>query len=46
MLRMPIYHPVMEEGLRAALRRAAKQLPAGTQSDLAHCEDFEIEALD
>jgi dihydrolipoamide dehydrogenase len=46
MLRMPVYHPVMEEGLRAALRRAGKQLHQPPSSDLAHCHDFGIEALD
>lgn len=40
LLRMPFYHPVIEEGLRTALRRAARQLPAGPVADLAACEGF------
>lgn len=46
LLRMPFYHPVLEEGLRTALRTLAAQLPAGSQSDLAMCDEFNIEALD
>ncbi|QIL80562.1 dihydrolipoyl dehydrogenase [Diaphorobacter sp. HDW4A] len=38
MLGMPIYHPVLEEGLRTALRRAAAQLNIKTDSDLALCD--------
>ena len=45
LLRMPIYHPVLEEGLRTALRDLAKQLP-GAGSDLAGCGEFRAEALD
>lgn len=45
-LGMPFYHPVIEEGLRTALRRAAKQVPNGPTSDLATCDAFEAEALD
>ena len=45
LLRMPIYHPVLEEGLRTALRDLAKQLP-GAGSDLAGCGEFHAEALD
>ncbi len=46
LLRMPFYHPVLEEGLRTALRALAAQLPAGSESDLAMCEAFDVEALD
>jgi len=46
LLRAPVYHPVLEEGLRAALRRLAKALPETPGSDLAACRDFEIDALD
>ena len=45
-LAMPFYHPVVEEGLRTALRRAAKQLPIPPGSDLASCGSFGAEALD
>ncbi|MPM80674.1 Dihydrolipoyl dehydrogenase [bioreactor metagenome] len=38
MLNMPIYHPVLEEGLRTALRRAAGQLPNRALSDLEVCD--------
>lgn len=46
LLRLPFYHPVLEEGLRTALRDLASQLPAGGQSDLATCGTLETEALD
>ncbi|MDO3379983.1 dihydrolipoyl dehydrogenase [Geoalkalibacter halelectricus] len=46
LLRLPFYHPVVEEGLRKALRRLAKQLPAAPASDLAGCDAFGAEALD
>ncbi|MDO9449776.1 MAG: dihydrolipoyl dehydrogenase [Rugosibacter sp.] len=45
-LRMPFYHPVLEEGLRTALRGLAKQLPTTTGFDLAHCESLHSEALE
>ncbi|MBI3150481.1 MAG: dihydrolipoyl dehydrogenase [Betaproteobacteria bacterium] len=48
-LRLPFYHPVLEEGLRSALRELAAQLPATGESDLASCGDFGrigAEALD
>jgi dihydrolipoamide dehydrogenase len=45
-LRMPFYHPVLEEGLRTALRGLSRQLPATNKSDLAACEDLGVEALD
>ncbi len=46
LLRTPFYHPVLEEGLRTALRTLAAQLPAGSESDLASCDAFNSEALD
>lgn len=46
LLRMPVYHPVLEEGLRGAFRELAKQMPGGGESDLATCEGFQAEALD
>lgn len=45
-LRFPFYHPVIEEGLRSALRKLAKQLPDAGESDLAACPGLDIEALD
>lgn len=45
LLRLPFYHPVIEEGLRSALRAASKQLPPCSKSDLAACEDLGVEAL-
>lgn len=46
LLRLPFYHPVLEEGLRSALRDLASQLPVGAESDLATCGAFGAEALD
>ena len=46
LLRMPFYHPVIEEGLRTALRDAAAQLPPGSDSDLSDCESLGCSALD
>jgi dihydrolipoamide dehydrogenase len=49
LLRLPFYHPVLEEGLRSALRELAAQLPAAGESDLQSCGGFEgigAEALD
>ena len=49
LLRLPFYHPVLEEGLRSALRELAAQLPSAGESDLATCDEFEAfdsEALD
>lgn len=40
LLRLPFYHPVLEEGLRSTLRELAAQLPAAGESDLNPC-DFE-----
>lgn len=46
MLRLPFYHPVLEEGLRTALRSLAAQLPVCSESDLASCGAFNSDALD
>ncbi len=46
LLHMPFYHPVLEEGLRTALRMLAAQLPVDSESDLATCGAFDTEALD
>ncbi len=46
MLAMPFYHPVLEEGLRTALRAIDRQLPDEGRSDLAQCEPLGIEALE
>ena len=46
LLRMPFYHPTLEEGLRTALRDAAAQLGARADSDLASCDPLGAEALD
>jgi dihydrolipoamide dehydrogenase len=46
MLAMPFYHPVLEEGLRGALRSLARELPAAGGSDLSACDDIGQEALD
>lgn len=46
MLAMPFYHPVMEEGLRSALRDLARQLPEKGLSDLSRCPEIGHEALD
>lgn len=45
LLRMPYYHPVVEEGLRTALRAVARQLDGGDASDLSRCEPLKPEAL-
>jgi dihydrolipoamide dehydrogenase len=37
LLRMPVYHPVFEEGLRTALRHLSAQLPGSKDSDLPRC---------
>ena len=46
LLAMPIYHPVLEEGLRTALRDAARRLPDRRPSDLAHCAPIGAAALE
>lgn len=45
-LAMPIYHPVLEEGMRTALRQANKQLQTSQGFDLSRCDEFKAEALD
>ena len=45
LLRLPFYHPVIEEGLRTALRDLASHYDL-EQSDLAACAPFKAEALD
>lgn len=46
LLRMPFYHPVLEEGLRTALRDAAKKLGGAYVPDLAYCDRIGADALD
>lgn len=46
LLRMPFYHPVIEEGLRSALRDLSRQLSPLPRSDLASCDPVGAEALD
>lgn len=46
LLRMPFYHPTLEEGLRTALRVIARELPPCGRSDLARCGPLGAEALD
>lgn len=46
LLAMPIYHPVLEEGLRTALRDASRKLPGPRASDLAHCTPMGSAALE
>ena len=45
-LAMPFYHPVLEEGLRSALRELSSQLPDQGGSDLSQCAALGIEALE
>jgi dihydrolipoamide dehydrogenase len=37
LLRTPLYHPALEEGLRTALHQLSAQLPGSKDSDLARC---------
>ena len=46
LLRLPFYHPTVEEALRSALRDAARQLPGARAPDLAFCERPQAAALD
>ncbi len=46
LLRMPFYHPVLEEGLRTALRDAASKLGGADVPDLAYCDGLGADALD
>lgn len=43
LLRMPFYHPVLEEGLRTALRDAARQLHGQSPGDLGDCEPLAMD---
>jgi len=42
MLKMPFYHPVIEEGLKTALRNAASKLPDSKSQELHRCADTPI----
>ena len=46
LLRMPFYHPTIEEGLRSALRAISRDLPECSISDLARCGPLGAEALE
>lgn len=46
MLAMPFYHPVVEEGLRSALRDLAKGVAGAGGSDLSDCKEIGHDALD
>lgn len=46
LLRMPFYHPTLEEGLRSALREIARELPPCSISDLAGCGALKADALE
>ncbi|MCZ7563458.1 MAG: dihydrolipoyl dehydrogenase [Burkholderiales bacterium] len=45
LLRLPYYHPTLEEALRSALRAAAKQVAGAGGPDLAGCEPPAAAAL-
>lgn len=46
LLRMPVYHPVIEEGLRAALERLGRKLESpAEQPDLAFCDETPMSGL-
>lgn len=46
LLRLPFYHPVLEEGMRSALRELAKQLSNRADADLASCAALGVAALE
>ena len=46
LLGMPFYHPTLEEGLRTALRDAARQTASARPSDLAACPALGVPALE
>jgi len=46
LLRMPFYHPVLEEGLRTALRDAAGKLGGAVVPDLGYCDRLDDGAFD
>ena len=43
LLRAPFYHPVLEEGLRTALRDAVRQLREQPPSDLGNCDPLPMD---
>ncbi len=46
MLQMPFYHPVLEEGLRTALREAASRVrKKQSELELVCCESSAVEPL-
>lgn len=45
LLAMPFYHPVLEEGVRTALREITKHLAINTP-ELGSCNGYQLEALD
>ncbi|HMB16556.1 MAG TPA: dihydrolipoyl dehydrogenase [Pelovirga sp.] len=46
LLAMPFYHPVLEEGLRTALRDISRQSQQSAPPDLSACDSYQIVALD
>jgi dihydrolipoamide dehydrogenase len=46
LLRLPFYHPVLEEGLRTGLRSLASHFPKRDESDLGSCDPIGVDALD
>jgi len=46
LLHMPFYHPVLEEGLRTALRSITTQLPMNRIPDLTLCGNLGTNAID
>lgn len=46
LLGMPFYHPVLEEGLRTALRDAASKLGGAAVPDLGYCDRMGADAID
>lgn len=46
LLRIPFYHPVLEEGLRTALRSITAQLPINRIPDLTRCDNLGTNAID
>jgi len=45
-LRLPFYHPTVEEGMESVVRRIAKLLPCASGPDLASCESIWNETPD
>ncbi|MDH5625250.1 MAG: dihydrolipoyl dehydrogenase [Nitrospira sp.] len=45
-LRLPFYHPTVEEGMESVMRRIAKLLPCASGPDLASCESIWTETPD